>query len=277
MVLPSKFSDKNGGARSGVHFEASEVHQNKRNCLRARGTLGKIASDLSGFKKSKMIISYSFLKAFEQCPFQQKLIRIGKVIPKKIDKRRFIAGSAGHRFFEVWAERGFDDKITPKTVERILYILSKRMNIVWKDEFEYEKVKEKVIKEASMIIETVHQHGIDKLENIEVEKLFTKPLSCNQHSVAGKIDIGDPDQLIFYGLLIGAIQRRYPERLSFFLPVIPNIEARIIDIEFLKDDFRKMYKRIQNLIEAWTKGNFPPASDPEACHFCGVKEYCTFI
>jgi hypothetical protein len=42
-----------------------------------------------------MIISWSFLKAFEQCPFQQKLIRIDKVIPKKIDERRFITGTVG--------------------------------------------------------------------------------------------------------------------------------------------------------------------------------------
>jgi hypothetical protein len=40
-----------------------------------------------------MVVSWSFLKAFEQCPFQQKLIRIDKVVPKKIDERRFIAGA----------------------------------------------------------------------------------------------------------------------------------------------------------------------------------------
>ena len=174
-----------------------------------------------------MVISWSFLKAFEQCPYQQKLIRIDKVVPKKIDERRFIAGAVGHRFFEVWANRRFDDKITPKTVERILYIMSKKKYIVWRDQSDYQKVKKRVINEASMIIETVRQHGIDKLDNIQVEKLFSKTLPCKQHSVAGKIDIvanrgawllemkmsaeakwRDPRQLIFYGLLIGAIRRR---------------------------------------------------------------------
>ena len=115
-----------------------------------------------------MVISWSFLRAFEKCPFQQKLIRIDKVIPKKIDERRFIAGAVGHRFFEVWAKRGFDDEITPKTVERILYIMSKRKYIVWRNKSDYEKVKERVINEASMIIEAVHQHGIDKLNNLQV-------------------------------------------------------------------------------------------------------------
>lgn len=243
-----------------------------------------------------MVISWSFLRAFEKCPLQQKLLRIDKVIAKKIDERRFIAGSVGHRFFEMWAKRGFDNKITPKTVERILFIMSKRKYIVWKDESDYERVKKKVIKEASMIIEAVHYHNIDKLKNLQVEKLFSKPLLDKQHSVVGKVDMvansgawilemkmaadpkwHDPDQLFFYGLLLGAIQRRYPHRLTFFLPVMPKVEDRLLDIQFSKDNFLTMYERIQTLIETWNKGNFPPASDPKACHFCGVKDYCTYI
>jgi len=35
-----------------------------------------------------MLISWSFLRAFEKCPFQQKFIRIDKVRPKKIDGQR---------------------------------------------------------------------------------------------------------------------------------------------------------------------------------------------
>jgi hypothetical protein len=238
-----------------------------------------------------MVVSWSFLKAFEQCPFQQKLIRIDKVVPKKIDERRFIAGAVGHRFFEVWAERGFDDTITPRTVERILYIMSKKKYIVWRDKSDYERVKEKVINEASLIVETVHRHGIDKLYNIQVEKLFTKPLPCNQHLVAGKVDIvandgawllemkmsaetkwQDPDQLIFYGLLIGSIQRRYPERLTFFLPVMPNVEDRLLNIQFSKNDFLAMYER--NLIGSWENEYFPVAGNLETCKYCPVGNYC---
>jgi hypothetical protein len=250
--------------------------------------------EYGGVKKNLMfVISWSFLKAFEQCPYQQKLIRIDKVVSKKMDERRFIAGSVGHRFFEVWAKRGFDDEITPKTVERILYIMSKRKYVVWRNKSDYEKVKERVINEASMIIEAVQHHGIDKLENIHVEKFFSKPLPCNQHSVAGKVDMvanngtwllemkmsanpkwRDPEQLFFYGLLLGAIQRRYPRRLSFFLPVMPSVEDRLLDIEFSKDDFIVLYKRIQDLIEAWNKGDFPEASNLEACEYCTVKNHC---
>ena len=240
-----------------------------------------------------LVISWSFLRAFEKCPYQQKLIRIDKVEPKKVDERRFIAGSVGHRFFEVWAKRGFDNGITPKTVERILYIMSKRKYIVWRDKSDYEKVKEKVINEADMIIETVHQHGIDKVDNLQVEKLFSKPLPSNKHSLAGKVDIvankgawllemkmsadlkwADPDQLIFYGLLIGAIKRRYPKRLTFFLPIMPNVEDRLLDIKFSKNDFLALYKRIQNLIETWNKGDFPEANNLEACKYCTVKKHC---
>ena len=240
-----------------------------------------------------MVISWSFLRAFEKCPLQQKLIRIDQVVPKKIDERRFIAGSVGHRFFEVWAKRGFDDGITPKTVERILYVMSKRKYIVWRDKSDYGKVKERVIKEASMIVEAVHYHNIDKLNNLQVEKLFFKSLPGNEHSVAGKVDIvansgawllemkmsanlkwADPDQLFFYGLLLGAIKRRYPERLSFFLPVMPNVQERLLDIEFSKNDFLAMYERIQNIIETWNKGNFHVADDLETCKYCTVKNHC---
>ena len=243
-----------------------------------------------------MMISWSFLRSFERCALQQKLIRKDKVVPKKIDERRFIPGAVGHRFFEIWANRGFDDGITPKTVERILYIMTNRKNIIWEDKSVYEKVKARVIKEADMIIETVHFHGIDKLNDLQVERLFSKSLPDNEHSVVGKLDIvankgawllemkmspnpkwRDPDQLFFYGLLIGAIQRRYPERLTFFLPVMPNIEDRLLSIEFSKNDFFNMFDRIQDLVNTWNKETFPPASNPEACHFCGVKGYCSVL
>jgi hypothetical protein len=239
-----------------------------------------------------MIISYSFLKAFEQCPFQQKLIRLDKVIPKIINERRFIAGSVGHRFFEVWAKRGFDDGITPKTVERILFIMSKRKYVVWRNKSDYQRVKERVVKEADMIIETVCHHSINKLDNLQVEKFLSKPLRDN-HSIAGKIDIvaksgawllemkmsaeakwRDPDQLIFYGLLIGAIHRRYPERLSFFLPVMPRIKDRLLDIEFSKDDFIDIYRRIQDVVLKWDSGQFPATGEKQTCRYCGVRNYC---
>ncbi len=171
--------------------------------------------------------------------------------------------------------------------------MSKRKYVVWRNKSDYEKVKERVINEASMIIEAVQHHGIDKLENIHVEKFFSKPLPCNQHSVAGKVDMvanngtwllemkmsanpkwRDHDQLFFYGLLLGAIQRRYPRRLSFFLPVMPSVEDRLLDIEFSKDDFIALYKRIQDLIEAWNKRNFHVTDDFEACKYCTVKNHC---
>jgi hypothetical protein len=71
----------------------------------------KIPSELfEDLRKIKMIISWSFLKAFEKCPYQQKLIRIDKVRPKKIDERRFITGNVGHKFFQIWSKRGFDNE-----------------------------------------------------------------------------------------------------------------------------------------------------------------------
>jgi hypothetical protein len=42
----------------------------------------------------------------------------------------------------------------------------------------------------------------------------------------------DPDQLMFYDLLLASIQRRYPIKLSFFLPLIPDIKAQMIEINF---------------------------------------------
>ena len=66
-----------------------------------------------------MVISWSLLRAFEKCPFQQKLIRIDKVVQKKVDERRFITGSVGHKFFEIWAKRGFDNEINPAAAGRI--------------------------------------------------------------------------------------------------------------------------------------------------------------
>ncbi len=80
-----------------------------------------------------MIISWSFLRSFEKCPFQQKLIRIDKVRPKRIDERRFIAGAVGHRFFEIWTKRGFDNEMNPEVSWIIFDVLFRRKYIKLRD------------------------------------------------------------------------------------------------------------------------------------------------
>ena len=112
-----------------------------------------------------MIISWSFLRSFEKCPFQQKLIRIDKVRPKIVDECRFIAGAVGHRFFEIWAKRGFDNEMKPEAAGRIFDRLVHRKFIKWHDESDCGRTRERVIKEASLLIEAVRHHGIDKLND----------------------------------------------------------------------------------------------------------------
>lgn len=220
-------------------------------------------------------------------------MRIDKVGPKRIDERRFITGTVGHKFFEIWAKRGFDNGISSEAAGRIFDGLIRRKFIKWHDESDCGQIRERVIKEASMLIEAVRYHGIDKINDLQVEKLFSKPLPFNQHSVAGKLDIvaksgawllemkmsdnpkwQDPDQLIFYGLLIGSIKRRYPTRLTFFLPVMPKVEDRLLDIEFSNNDFLKMYTRINDVILKWGKGIFPATGNQETCRYCDVRNYC---
>ena len=240
-----------------------------------------------------MVISWSFLKAFEQCPYQQKLIRIDKVRPEKPDERRFIKGTVGHKFFQIWAKRGFDDKIDPMAAGRLFDGLIRRKYIKWRDESDCGKLRERVIKEASLLIETVRHHGIDKIRDAQVESFLLKALPDGQNYVGGIVDLignngswiielkmsadtkwADPDQLIFYGLLLAAIQRRYPDRLSFFLPLMPNVEDTLLDINFLRSDLFDMYQQIQDIIFKSHLKQLPATGNPETCRYCIVRNYC---
>jgi CRISPR/Cas system-associated exonuclease Cas4 (RecB family) len=240
-----------------------------------------------------MIISYSFLKAFEKCPFQQKLIRIDKVRPERIDERRFIAGTVGHKFFQIWTRRGFDNEMIPEAAGRIFDRLIRRKYIMWRDKSDCGQTRERVIKEASLLIEAVRHHGIDKVNDAQIECFSLKTLPDGQNSVGGIIDFianngswiieikmsadlkwADPDQLLFYGLLLASIQRRYPTRLSFFLPIMPDTRDQIIEVEFSNHNFFSMYDRIKHLISLWDTRNFPAAVDSNTCYFCNVKAYC---
>ena len=78
-----------------------------------------------------------------------------------------------------------------------------------------------------MLIEAVRHHGIDKINDFQIEACLMKSLPDGKNSVAGIIDVianngswiieikmtdnlkwEDPDQLICYGLLLASIQRR---------------------------------------------------------------------
>jgi hypothetical protein len=240
-----------------------------------------------------MVISWSFLRAFGKCPFQQKLIRIDKVRPKRIDERRFITGAVGHKFFEIWAKRGFDNETNPAAAGRIFDGLIHRKFIKWHDASDCGKVRERVIKEASLLIEAVRRHGIDKIRDAQIECFLLKPLPDGQNFIGGIIDLianngswiielkmsadlkwADPDQLIFYGLLLASIQRRYPSRLALFLPLMPNVKDRLFDINFSNNKFFDMYRRIQDTISKWETSQFTATGDQGTCRYCTVRIYC---
>jgi hypothetical protein len=136
-----------------------------------------------------MVISWSFLRAFEKCPFQQKLIRIDKVRPKKIDERRFIVGTVGHKFFQIWAKRGFDNNMNLEAEGRILDELIRRKNIRWHNESDCGETRERVIKDASLLIEAVRHNGIDKMNDVQTECFLLKRLLDGQNFIGGIIDL----------------------------------------------------------------------------------------
>ncbi len=239
-----------------------------------------------------MIISYSFLRAFEKCPFQQKLIRIDKVRPKRIDERRFIAGTVGHKFFQIWAKRGFDNEMNSEVAGRIFDGLIRRKFINWRDESDCGRTRERVIKEASLLIEAVRHHGIDKINDLQIEAYLMKTLPDGQNLIGGILDLianngswiieikmsadlkwADPGQLIFYGLLLASIQRRYPSRLTFLLPIMPKVEDRLLDIAVSNNDYLKMYVRIHDLILKWDEGEFTATSELVVCRYSSVCNY----
>jgi hypothetical protein len=136
-----------------------------------------------------MIISYSFLRAFEKCPFQQKLIRKDKVRPKRMDERRFIKGTVGHRFFEIWAKSGFNNEMKPEAAARIFDGLIRRKYIKWHNESDCDRTRERVIKEASLLIEAVRHHGIDKINDLQIEAYLMKTLPDGQNLIGGILDL----------------------------------------------------------------------------------------
>jgi len=240
-----------------------------------------------------MVISWSFLRAFEKCPFQQKLIRIDKVGPKRIDERRFITGTVGHRFFEIWAKRGFNDRFDSTASGQILDDVIRGKYIKWHDDSDYGRVRERVIKEASLLIESARYHGIDKINNLQTEVYLKKDLPDGQNSIAGIIDVianngtwiielkmsadikwADPSQLMFYRAFLSSIHQKDPIRLSFFLPLMHKREDQLFDINIDRDKCLEINDRIQNVIESLNRGYYPATGDLETCKYCTVKFYC---
>lgn len=239
-----------------------------------------------------MHVSWSFMRAYEACPYQQKLIRIDKLGPEKSDERRFIRGTTGHKVFETWAESSFDDDMKPEVAANIFDTLVAQKHIVWLKPYDKEKMKKRVITEAAMLMEAVRYHGIDRLKDLRVESLLSASL-FGEHVIKGLLDVVidggswlletkmsdnqkwiDPDQLVFYGLLLMMAKNRYPSRLSFFLPVMGRVEERLLDIDFSQGDFGRINNRIQNFVNKWTAGEFPATGGGETCRWCEVKAYC---
>ncbi|HCW07620.1 MAG TPA: hypothetical protein DGG95_09690 [Cytophagales bacterium] len=239
-----------------------------------------------------MQVSWSFMRAYEACPYQQKLIRIDKLGPEKPDERRFIRGTAGHKVFEIWAKSSFGDGMKPEMAAKIFDTLVAQKHIGWLNPSDKEKMRNRVIAEAAMLMEAVRYHGIDRLKNLQVESWLSASL-LGEHVIKGLLDVVidggtwlletkmsdnqkwiDPDQLVFYGLLLTLAKNRYPSRLSFFLPVMRRVEERLLDIDFSQDDFGRINNRIQNFVDKWTAGEFPATGEGETCRWCEVKNYC---
>jgi hypothetical protein len=168
-----------------------------------------------------------------------------------------------------------------------------KKHVVWFNKYDYAKLRTRVVGEASMLMEAVQWHGIDRLRNLQVEGWFSAALPFGDHVIRGLIDVVaedgmwiietkmsndakwiDPDQLIFYGLLLGMARERYPARMSFFLPVMDKIQDRLLSIEFSPGDFTRMLERIEEFVMKWTKGDFPAKGRGETCRWCEVKAHC---
>ncbi|MDH4266971.1 MAG: PD-(D/E)XK nuclease family protein, partial [Deltaproteobacteria bacterium] len=131
------------------------------------------------------------------------------------------------------------------------------------------------------------------IDDLEPEKWVSKRILSGNHELAGLIDMvagrgawlieakfsndskwSDPGQLIFYGLISKMATGEFPERLSFFLPFMVDVNRRLIDIKFAQNEFEKMNERILNFIDHWKRGIFLPSGKKEICHFCEVKRFC---
>ena len=239
-----------------------------------------------------MQVSWSFMRAYEACPYQQKLIRIDRLGPEKPDERRFIRGTTGHKVFELWAKTSFDASMKPEMAGDIFDNLTAQKHIVWFNSSDREKMRKRVIAEAAMLMEAVKYHGLDRLKDLQMETWLSASL-FDGHVIKGLLDAVvdggtwimetkmsdnqkwiDPDQLVFYGFLLGMAKNRYPSRLSFFLPVMERVENRLLDIEFSKDDFVRINNRVKNFVTRWTAGEFPASGEGETCRYCEVKASC---
>jgi hypothetical protein len=233
------------------------------------------------------------MRAYEACPYQQKLVRIDKLGPEKPDERRFIRGTTGHKFFELWAKRSFGDTMKPEMAANILDDLAAKKRIVWFNASDKEKMRKRVVAEAAMLMEAVKYHGLDSLKNLQMESWLSASL-FGEHVIKGLLDALidggawlletkmsddqkwiDPDQLVFYGFLLGLAKKRYPSRLSFFLPVMERVEDRLLDIEFSEKDFVRINYRVRDLVTKWTAAEFPATGKGETCRYCEVKSYCS--
>jgi hypothetical protein len=68
-------------------------------------------------------------------------------------------------------------------------MLIRRKNIRWHNESDCGETRERVIKEASFLIETVRHNGIDKMNDIQTECFLLKRLLDGQNFIRGIIDL----------------------------------------------------------------------------------------
>ncbi len=239
-----------------------------------------------------MRLSWSLLRLYERCPYAAKLMRIDKVRPDKDSQKRFITGTAGHRFLQRWHRRGFDHKTKPWEAGVIVDGVAAQEGIEWNSQSERSRFKWRSIKEASLLMKAVRHHGLDELTGLELERRLPAPLPGGSHSIAGVADMvvgdglwflemkmssdprwTDPDQLVFYGLLFQLAEGRVPERLSFFLPVNRG-DRQVVDVAVTQESFDAMQSRVRNVIIRWTQGDFQASGNAEVCSACEARRYC---
>ncbi len=239
-----------------------------------------------------MRVSYSLLRLYERCPAAAKLIRVDKVRPEKDSKKRFITGSAGHRFLQRWHSRGFDYKTKAFEAGMIVDSIAAQEGIEWRSQGERNAFKWRAVKEASLLMKAVRHHDLDKIAGLQLEKRLFAQLPGGNHSIAGVADMvisdgawvlemkmssdvrwADPDQLVFYGLIFKMAGAQVPKRLSFFLPLQEGAKS-VRDIDFSAGHFSRMHDRINNVIIRWTENHFPGCGNRHTCLNCEVQFNC---
>lgn len=269
---------------------------------------GRVARSLSDFNGRPLTISWSSLRAHEECRQKGMLLRTGKKSPRT-NIRMFFHGTVVDRVMREWLEQPEDERRPGQMAQWVVDIMDREELaavesgdgvVRWKSRTD----REELIVWCQELVTRLESH-LDELVtpyDYMVAKRFRVPVQIPYLTgepvwifLAGEMDLlvrddqprfhvwdlkGTADdsywrktigQIIFYDLAVHAMFGEYSQRLGLIQPMCRQQQ---IEIEATQQKRNELWSRIIRMAhDMWTHDATPKESN-SGCDYCPVRHAC---